>query len=136
MKHFIAFIKGNKSDLLQVAFVFFVLAVGLTELHKTLPFMPWHSNIFIPIFVLLYIVYFLILESVKSNRIRNAILYKISDSAVGFCHQNKRNLVSVAMVILAISGVDMINRYCHLNLPKNSINGLREKAVVLSVDNS
>ena len=98
--------------------------------------MPWHSNIFIPIFVLLYIVYFLILESVKNNRIRNAILYKISDSAVRFCHQNKRNLVSVAMVILAISGVDMINRYCHLNLPKNSINGLREKAVVLSVDNS
>ena len=136
MKHFIAFIKENKSDLLQVAFVFFVLAVGLIELHKTLPFMPWHSNIFIPIFVLLYIVYFLILESVKNNRIRNAILYKISDSAVRFCHQNKRNLVSVAMVILAISGVDMINRYCHLNLPKNRINGLREKAVVLSVDNS
>lgn len=55
---------------------------------------------------------------------------------LNFFSQNRSHLLSSAMVILAIFAVDIVNEHYSLSIPHNKITGVRERAEVLSVDNS
>lgn len=139
MRQLSAFIKENKSDLLWIAFVFSGLALVCTDFNRIYPFMPSGEKIFFPFFILLYIGYFVAFFRLKTQSADNNhknFRQKSAERIIRFLQENRKNLISVVMVLLAICCVDMVNRYFHLSLPSNNLNGEREKATVITVDNS